>query len=281
AAVFESLYLPVVIMFSIPLAAIGAFLGLILTGNSLFNANTLIGFLILLGVVVNNGIILIDYSRILRRRGYGRHRALIMSGISRIRPILITSITTIIAMLPLALGKAAYVVSIGQPFAVTVMGGLTFATILTLIYIPTMSAGIESVLQWFRDLKPGIKALQIGLLIATSTFIFLQVDGGMWQTIWFLAGIFLIPGGTYFVMTSLRQANAKMVAPGEAMHIKIQRLTKVYGRDKRWIREWKGNKRLFDKRGEEPVTVKAMLQDLVWQGALIAFLVYFIYFYLD
>ena len=69
------------------------------------NANTLTGFLILLGVVVNNGIILIDYANILRKRGYRRNRALMTAGMSRIRPILITSITTIAAMLPLASGR--------------------------------------------------------------------------------------------------------------------------------------------------------------------------------
>ena len=281
AAVFESLYLPIVIMFAIPLAGIGAFLSLTLTGNSLLSANTLIGFLILLGVVVNNGIILIDYSRILRKQGYTKYRALMMSGISRIRPILITSITTIIAMLPLALGEAEYVVSIGQPFAVTVMGGLAFATILTLFYIPTMSAGLESVLDWFRNLKPGIKAAQIAVMIITGAFISLRIEGLLWQMIACIAAIILIPGGTHFVMSSLRQANAKMVAPDEAMHIEIQNLTKVYGRDKRWVREWKGNKRLFEARGEEPVTINMVLQNLIWQGALIGFLVYFIYFFLD
>lgn len=281
AAVFESLYLPVVIMFSIPLAAIGAFLGLTLTGNSLLSANTLIGFLILLGVVVNNGIILIDYSRILRREGYSKYRALIMSGLSRVRPIMITSLTTITAMLPLALGEAEYVVSVGQPFAVTVMGGLAFATILTLFYIPTMSAGLESVLHWFRNLKASIKVIQIALMIAAGVIISLRMEGLLLQMIAFIGAIFLIPGSTHFIMTSLRQANAKMVAPGEAMHIKIQNLTKVYGRDKRWIREWKGNKNLFETRGEEPVTWRKVLQDLIWQSALIAFLVYFIYFHLD
>lgn len=281
AGVFESLYLPIVIMFSIPLAGIGAVLGLTLTGNSLLSTNTLIGFLILLGVVVNNGIILIDYSRVLRRQGYTRYRALMMSGISRIRPILITSITTIIAMLPLALGDAEYVVSIGQPFAVTVMGGLGFATILTLFFIPTMSAGLESVLAWFRNLKPAIKATQILLMVIAGTFIGLRFEGLMLQMIGFISAVILIPGGTHFIMSSLRQANAKMVAPGEAMHIEIQNLTKVYGRDKRWIREWKGNRNLFNIRGEEPVTTKMVLQDLIWQGALIGFLTYFIFFHLD
>ncbi|GCC50437.1 acriflavin resistance protein [Chryseotalea sanaruensis] len=281
AGVFESLYLPIVIMFSIPLAGIGALMGLTLTGNSMLSANTLIGFLILLGVVVNNGIVLIDYSRILRREGYTKYRALIMSGISRLRPILITSITTIIAMLPLALGEAEYVLSIGQPFAVTVMGGLAFATILTLFYIPTMSAGLESVLDWFRNLKPVIKAIQIVLMVVAGTFISLQVEGLIWQMMAYIGAIILIPGGTHFIMSSLRQANAEMVAPGEAMHIEIQNLTKVYGRDKRWIREWKGNLNLFRARGEEPVTMRVVLQDLIWQLALISFLVYFIYFHLD
>lgn len=281
AAIFESLYLPVVIMFSIPLSAIGAFLGLTLTGNSLMNANTLIGFLILLGVVVNNGIILIDYSRILRRRGYNKYRSLMMSGISRIRPILITSITTIVAMLPLALGEAEYVTSIGQPFAITVMGGLAFSTILTLIYIPTMSAGLESVLKWFRNLNPALQVMQIMLMTIVCALVYLQIDGFLWQMIWFISAIILIPSTTYFVMTSLRQANAKMVAPEEEMSITIRNLTKVYGRDKRWLREWKGNKNLFEERDEEPISGKSILQNLIWQIALITFLVYFIYIFLD
>ena len=83
AAVFESLAIPVVLLFSIPLAALGSLIALILTGNSLLNANTLTGFLILLGVVVNNGIILIDYTNILRKRGYRRSRALMTAGVAR------------------------------------------------------------------------------------------------------------------------------------------------------------------------------------------------------
>lgn len=97
ASVFESVVTPFVLLFTIPLAAIGSLLALLLSSNSLMNANTLTGFLILLGVVVNNGIILIDYANILRKRGYRRNRALMTAGMSRIRPILITSITTIAA----------------------------------------------------------------------------------------------------------------------------------------------------------------------------------------
>ncbi len=281
ASVFESLYLPIVIMFSIPLSAIGAFLGLTFTGNSLLNANTLIGFLILIGVVVNNGIILIDYSRILRRRGFSKYRSLIVSGISRIRPILITSITTIVAMLPLALGESQYVVAIGQPFAVTVMGGLAFSTLLTLIYIPTMSAGLESALSWFRNLSTPIKIAQIVTMILLVFVIYTEIEGLIWQMIWIITAVLLVPGGTYFIMTSLKQANTKMVAADEAMHIEIQNLTKVYGRDKRWLREWKGNRHLHEARGEEKITRKSVLENLIWQTALISFLVFFIYVFLD
>ena len=144
AAVFESLVAPVVLIFSIPLAALGSLIALILTGNSLLNANTLIGFLILLGVVVNNGIILIDYTNILRKRGNRRQRALMMAGVARLRPILITASTTVIAMVPLAMGQSEYVSAIGASFAITVIGGLTLSTLLTLVFIPTFYSGLEN-----------------------------------------------------------------------------------------------------------------------------------------
>ena len=166
ASVFESLVTPFVLLFSIPLAAIGSLLALLLTGNSLLNANTLTGFLILLGVVVNNGIILIDYSNILRRQGYRRNRALMTAGLSRIRPILITSITTIVAMFPLAMGDAEYAGAIGAPFAITVIGGLAFSALLTLILIPTVCMGLENTLQWYRGLSPKIWILHLVLFLS-------------------------------------------------------------------------------------------------------------------
>ncbi len=147
AAVFESLATPVVLMFSIPLAALGSLIALILTGNSLLNANTLTGFLILIGIVVNNGIILIDYTNILRKRGNRRHRALMTAGVARLRPILITAATTVIAMVPLAMGQAEFVSAIGASFAITVIGGLTLSTLLTLIFIPTFYSGLENCTQ--------------------------------------------------------------------------------------------------------------------------------------
>ena len=138
--VFESVTTPFVMLFSIPLAAIGSLLALILTGNSLMNANTLMGFLILIGVVVNNGIILIDYSNILRQRGFRRERALMTAGLSRLRPILITATTTIIAMFPLAMGHSS---TRGNWCSICHHRdrGLAFSTLLTLVIIPTVNMG--------------------------------------------------------------------------------------------------------------------------------------------
>ncbi|MCK5456501.1 MAG: efflux RND transporter permease subunit, partial [Melioribacteraceae bacterium] len=160
ASVFESLITPLILMFSIPLAAIVTLIALILTGNSLLNSNTLTGFLILLGVVVNNGIILIDFTNILKKRGYSNQRALIVAGMARVRPILITALTTIVAMLPLALGDMEYVQSIGAPFAITVIGGLSVSTLFTLVFIPTFYSGLYSSLKWLQDLDWKIKVAQ-------------------------------------------------------------------------------------------------------------------------
>jgi len=161
ASTFESLITPFVMMFTLPLAAVGAFLALIVTGNSVYNANALIGFLILLGVVVNNGIILIDYSRILQKKKFRLSRALIAAGQIRVRPILITAVTTILAMLPIAMGRAEYISQIGAPFAITVIGGLAFATLFTLVIIPTAAFGLDNTLRWLNRLPLKTKLLSL------------------------------------------------------------------------------------------------------------------------
>ena len=183
AAVFESLATPVVLMFSIPLAALGSLIALILTGNSLLNANTLTGFLILIGIVVNNGILLIDYTNILRKRGNRRHRALMTAGVARLRPILITASTTVIAMVPLAMGQAEYVSAIGASFAITVIGGLTLSTLLTLIFIPTFYSGLENTLRWFNSLSWKNKAIQLLIFAFFIFLIYRNIDKFLWKVI--------------------------------------------------------------------------------------------------
>ncbi len=282
ASVFESLATPVVMMFTIPLAAIGSFWALILTGNSLINVNSLIGFLILLGLVVNNGIILIDYTRILRSQGYNRSRALIMAGQARVRPILITTITTIIAMLPLAMGKAEYVTQIGAPFAITVIGGLSLSTLFTLVFIPTFYSGLESALQWINQLNWKIKSIQLILLVIGAVLVYTNIDSLIWKFITFFALILLIPGTTYFIMTSLRQAKADYIKPNESLHITVKHVVKIYEDSARFVKEWKKGQVIQERAGlSKKYSTWRDLDSLLWQIPLIGFLIYFIYFYLE
>ncbi|MBL7971897.1 MAG: efflux RND transporter permease subunit, partial [Prolixibacteraceae bacterium] len=196
ASVFESVATPFVLLFSIPLAAIGSLLALIVTNNSLLNANTLTGFLILIGVVVNNGIILIDYTNILRKRGFRRSRALMTAGLSRVRPILITAITTIVGMLPLAMGDAEYVSAIGAPFAIVVIGGLALSTLLTLVFIPTFYSGLENAILWFKEQTLRIRITMMVLMAVSFVLIYFNVDSGLWQMLDLIIAVILIPGST-------------------------------------------------------------------------------------
>ena len=282
ASVFESLTTPLVLMFSVPLAAIGSFMALIFTGNSLFNANTLTGFLILLGVVVNNGIILIDFTNILRKRGNRKSRALITAGLSRVRPILITAITTIVAMMPLALGKSEYVGAIGAPFAITVIGGLAVSTLLTLVFVPTLYFGMENAVNWMKSLHWGLKLMQFVLFVVAAAYIYFNVDSFVWQLLGFMLIVILIPGVTAFVMTSLRQASSKVIDENEPIRIVVQKLVKVYDRDSRFVREWKAGIKIRERAGLLKNYKKLRdFYDLVWQIPLFVFLVYFTFFYLQ
>lgn len=281
ASVFESLSTPFVLMFSVPLAAIGSFLALIFTGNSLFNANTLTGFLILLGVVVNNGIILIDFTNILRKRGHRKSRALLEAGLSRVRPILITAITTIVAMFPLALGQAEYVGAIGAPFAITVIGGLALSTLLTLIFVPTLYAGLESALDWMKSLSWKIKVVHLVIFAASVWYIFTGIDSFIWQLLTFMLIIILIPGVTWFIQSSLRMASAKVIDDKEPIRITVRKLVKIYDRAPRFEREWMSGLKIRERAGLTREYKHARdFNDLIWQIPLFGFMIWFTFFYL-
>jgi multidrug efflux pump subunit AcrB/ABC-type multidrug transport system ATPase subunit len=282
AIVFESVSTPLVMLFSVPLAAVGSLLALIITGNSLLNANTLMGFLILLGVVVNNGIILIDYANILRKSGFRRERALMTAGLSRIRPILITAITTIIAMLPLAMGDTEYAGAIGAPFAITVIGGLTFSTLLTLVIIPTVNVGLENALKWYRTLSVRTKIIHLALFAAGVTCILLYGGSLLYQTLWLTALTALIPGVTRFAQTSLRRAGAGITDTDGEIQIEVRSLVKIYDRAGRFAREWNSGPEARRRRGESdlnhsPKDLAAILPLFILWG----FGLYFTWIYVE
>jgi len=282
AAVFESLATPVVLLFSIPLAALGSLIALILTGNSLLNANTLTGFLILLGVVVNNGIILIDYTNILRKRGNRVQRALMTAGVSRLRPILITAATTIVAMVPLAMGQAEYVSAIGAAFAITVIGGLTLSTLLTLVFIPTFYIGLETALNWLYSQSWKNKTIQFIIFGLLIFLIYNYVDKFLWQLITTILVVILVPATTWFVMNSLRKAKETVISPDDTINIYVQSLVKIYERENRWSREWKAGAKIRKRLGlEKEFKSWKDLSEITWQLPLLGFILYFTYFFLD
>ena len=282
ASVFESLSTPFVLLFTIPLAAIGSLLGLFITGNSLMNANTMTGFLILLGVVVNNGIILIDYSNILRRKGYGRSRALITSGYSRLRPILITTATTVIALLPMAMGDADYAGAIGAPFAVTVIGGLSFSALLTLILIPTVYLSLENILKWYRSLSRSMHLLHLAIYIGGVLYIYFCVYGIFVQLLYIMALTVLIPGCTYFIKTSIRIADNEIIDKDEQIVIEVSNLVKIYDWSNRFARQWESGIKLRKRLGlhSEFHNLRDFIS-VLWQVVVYLYLLYMVIFYLE
>ena len=136
ASQFESFAMPFVIMFSIPFAFTGVALALFITGTTLSLVAAL-GAVLLIGIVVKNGIVLVDFTNLMRDRGYELYEAIAISGKSRLRPVLMTAATTILGMLPLALstGEGS---EIWRPMGITVIGGLVFSTIVTMVVVPVM-----------------------------------------------------------------------------------------------------------------------------------------------
>ena len=135
-AQFQSLLSPFIVLFTIPLAFTGGMLGLMAFGEQL-SVISLMGFLVLMGVVVNNGIVFVDYANQLRIGGLERQDALVATGRTRMRPILMTTLTTVLAMATMLLSTDAGS-EMGKGMAIVIIGGLTYATLMTLFIVPVL-----------------------------------------------------------------------------------------------------------------------------------------------
>lgn len=133
-AQFQSLRSPFIVMFTIPLAFTGGLLALLIFGKEI-SIIAMIGLIMLVGIIVNNGIVLVDYINQLRAQGLEKHQAIIEGGATRVRPVLMTSLTTILGLVIMAIGKTAGT-DMMQPIALVCIGGLVYATILTLLVVP-------------------------------------------------------------------------------------------------------------------------------------------------
>jgi CzcA family heavy metal efflux pump len=141
AAQFKSLVDPFIIMFSIPLGVAGVWLILFLTGTTI-STTSMMGVIMMLGIVVSNGVLLVDYTNVLRRRGMALREAVVLASRTRLRPILMTSLATVLGLLPMALGLGVGGET-NAPLARAVVGGLTVSTMLTLFLIPTLYMILE------------------------------------------------------------------------------------------------------------------------------------------
>jgi HAE1 family hydrophobic/amphiphilic exporter-1 len=141
ASQFESLIAPFVIMFAVPFGALGSLLFLFLSGSTL-NITSAAGIVVMVGIVINNGIVLIDYVNQLNAKGISIDEASRMAGERRLRPVMMTTLTTVLGLIPMAIG-------LGQggelyaPLALSILGGLTVSTIFTLIVVPTAYSAIR------------------------------------------------------------------------------------------------------------------------------------------
>jgi multidrug efflux pump subunit AcrB len=142
ATQFESLREPFIIMFSVPLGMIGVLWALFLTETNL-SVTSFMGVIMMAGIVVSNGILLVDYTNRLRGRGLELQEAVILAGRTRLRPILMTSLCAILGLIPMAIGLGEGSES-NAPMAIAVIGGLSVSTALTLIFIPTLYTIFET-----------------------------------------------------------------------------------------------------------------------------------------
>ena len=155
ASQFESFMSPFVIMFSIPFAFVGVLLGLVVTGTALGTMG-MIGILILMGIVVKNGIVLIDYTILMRERGFSIVESTVIAAKSRLRPILMTTLTTVLGMIPMAIGQGEGS-EMWRSLGMVVAWGLSISTLVTLVIIPTVYASLAT-MQERRAARKAAKA---------------------------------------------------------------------------------------------------------------------------
>jgi HAE1 family hydrophobic/amphiphilic exporter-1 len=153
AAQFESFVHPFTVMLSLPLSVGGALGALALTGRTL-NIFSMIGMIMLMGLVTKNAILLVDYTNLLRSRGMGKTEALLRAGPVRLRPILMTAFSTVAGMVPIAIGLGEGAES-RSPMGTCVVGGMITSTLLTLVVIPVMYSLLDDLGSWLRKLAPG------------------------------------------------------------------------------------------------------------------------------
>jgi ABC-type multidrug transport system fused ATPase/permease subunit len=183
-------------------------------------------------------------------------------------------------MIPLALGNAEYVEAIGPPFAITVIGGLSLSTLLTLVYIPMLYNGMEQALAWIRSLGPWIKIILLLLVMAGMALVYFYVQSFVWKMAGTLLVVVGIPIAWWFISSSLRKATERIIREEVPIRIQVSNLVKIYGRDSKAARDFKAGKKMAALAKQSAQALHPRLEALIWQVPLLGFLVYFAWFYL-
>jgi ABC-type multidrug transport system ATPase subunit len=279
ASLFESLSAPLVILCTLPAAILGSCWALILSGTGLTSQEApmaLLGLIVLSGIAVNNGIVLIDAIETLRRRGFRRERAVLAASRSRVRPVLMTSATTILGMLPLALIFGGDY-EIWPPFAIVVIGGLAVSTVSTLVFIPVVYMGIDQTKAWLADI--GWFGIVLGTAAAAGLTHWVNdyYQSLFWTCLLALPAWMLCMGTVWIVQRIYRARMASLIEIGNIEHLEIRNLTKIYGAPGQFKREWDRFKRRDERlseRGQVVVDKKAIKDSLWWKLPLLALLIY-------
>jgi ABC-type multidrug transport system ATPase subunit len=179
------------------------------------------------------------------------------------------------------MGKSEFVASIGAAFAITVIGGLTLSTMLTLIFIPTFYSGLENSLQWIYSLNWKTKVIQLIIFTFLILLIYSFIGQFLWKLIATILSLILVPASTWFFMNTLRKARETVISPDEPVNIYIQSLVKIYDRESHFLREWNAGAKIRERLGlTKKYTSWNDMNHLSWQLPLIGFVIYFTYFYL-
>ena len=284
AALFEDVGTPLCVMATLPLAVAGALWGLVFTQTGLINPMVGAGMVMLIGIVVNDAILTLGQSRLLLKKGYNRSRAVLEGGRNRFRPVMMTTATTVFAMLPLAIREGGDQ-EIWPPFAITVIFGLLASTFFTLGFIPAMYLSLEDIGRWLRSIHAW------GLTIATSGtaslfyFGFMRagwVESWAWRIILTPTVFFAMAAVIWFAIRTVTYVNRVSVFRDEDVHIRISNLTKHYGADGRFVRDLKFKERREAgklERGEPIVVKKHITEDFIWKVPGYGLLIYFHFYF--
>ena len=241
AFTFESVELPFLVFLSVPLTLIGSLWALLLTGTAATEPMALMGAVCLLGLTVNPSIIMIDRMQLLvRERSYRVARAAMQAARDRTRPVLMTGITTIAGLVPLAL-KTGVENEIWPPFAIVVIGGIVASTLLTLLAAPMGFVLLKGVRAWVRWVG-SIGTLGASAAAAAAAWTVIDqswVQNMFWQMVSCVALWFVSLGLASLVVYPFKPRVPLVIADGEPITIEIRRLRKIYGGGGRVMRQWR------------------------------------------